>query len=82
MVEYQQSDMDGTNHLHSPVGNDASASLDSIDELGLIVLAEPGRMEHQGKHSPCKHTTLTTRLHDNKIEMTIFRWIWEDFGYS
>src|SRR5882762_7073903 len=31
---------------------------------------------------PCKHTTLTARLHDNKIEMTIFRWIWEDLGYA
>jgi len=31
---------------------------------------------------PCKHITLTTRLHDNKIEMTIFRWIWEDLGYA
>jgi hypothetical protein len=73
MVEYQQSDIGGTNHFHSPDGNDALASLDLINELGLIMLAESGRTEHQRKHSPCKHTTLTTRLHNNEVEMTIFR---------
>jgi hypothetical protein len=52
MVEYQQSDIDGTNHLHSPDGDDASASLDLIDTLGLIMLAESGSMKHQRKHSP------------------------------
>jgi hypothetical protein len=56
--------------------------LDVIDELGPIVLAESGRREGQRKHSPCKHTTLTTRLHNNKIAVTIFRWIWEDLGYG
>ena len=73
VVEYQQGGINKMNHLHSPDSNDASASLDSLDELGLIELAESDRMEHQGKWSPHGQPILTTGLYDNKIETTIFR---------
>jgi hypothetical protein len=79
VVEYQQGGINSTNHLHSP---DASESLDSLDELVLIELTHSDRMEHQGKCSPHGQSLFTTRLYDNKIEMAIFRWIWEDLGYD